>query len=258
MIIRTISIRKIKWLLLILPVCVILIAVLTGLLGNKAIGAYSQDKVIPIYSVDNNDKKVAITFDCAWGADDIPEILSVLKKEDVKATFFIVGNWADKYLKIVKMISDEGHDVANHGYSHLRMGGMDIGKTISEITLCDEKLNKITGQKIDLFRPPYGDYDNSLVNAAKDLGYYTIQWDVDSLDWKPGISREEIMSRINSRVKSGSIILFHNDTAHTAKLLPEIISNLKRGGYGFLPVSKMILKQNYYIDYTGRQKSIVK
>ena len=182
--------------------------------------------------------------------------MSVLKKEDIKATFFIVGQWAEKYPQIVKMISDDGHDIGNHSYSHLRMGGMDIGKTISEITMCGKKLNEITGQKIDLFRPPFGDYDNSLVNAAKDLGYYTIQWDVDSLDWKPGISRQEIMRRITSRVKPGSIILFHNDTVHTAKLLPEIISNLKKEGYGFLPVSKMILREAYYIDFEGKQKII--
>lgn len=254
MIIRTVNGRKIiKYLLLFTTAAVAIIAFFL-LACSKVVGAFEQAKELPIYSVETDEKKVAITFDCAWGADDIPDILDTLKKNDVKAAFFMVGQWAEKYPDTVKRIADEGHDVANHGYSHLRMGILDRNKIKSEIEKCGSVLTEITGSKIDLFRPPYGDYNNDVINIARDLGYYTIQWDVDSLDWKPGISPSEIKDRVMRKVKNGSIILFHNDTAQTAKLLPEIITGLKNRGYKFLPVSRLIIRDNYIIDLEGRQK----
>jgi peptidoglycan/xylan/chitin deacetylase (PgdA/CDA1 family) len=134
------------------------------------------------------------------------------------------------------------------------MGSIDTNKVKSELTKCTELISNITGTKTNLFRAPYGDYNNSVINTAKDLGYYTIQWDVDSLDWKPGIAMNEIISRVTTRAQPGSIILFHNDTANTAKSLPTIIFALKAKGFGFVPVSKMIYKNGYYMDVNGRQK----
>ena len=179
---------------------------------------------------------------------------STLKNADIKATFFIVGQWAEKYPDTVRMIAAGGHDIANHSYSHLRMGIMDRGRIRNEIVKCGDMLEKLTGGRTELFRAPYGDYGSNAVSVARGLGYYTIQWNVDSLDWKPDIGREEIMTRIYDRVKPGSIILFHNDTLHTAGILPDIIQGLENMGYGFLPVSKMILRENYMIDFDGCQK----
>lgn len=194
------------------------------------------------------------SIDSAWGADDIPQILEVLKGRDVKATFFIVGQWADKFPDKVKMIAAEGHDIANHSYSHLRMGALDHARITSEIQLCGDKLGEVSGKKIDLFRPPYGDYSNNVVAAARKLGYYTIQWNVDSLDWKPDIGIEEIKNRVVTKLDPGSIILFHNDTAHTAAILPEIIDTVKNMDYRLVPVSELILRDNFYMDFDGRQK----
>lgn len=234
----------------------LLILLITAVIlqGTGAIRVFSQNPKIPIYSVECGEKKAAITFDCAWGADDIPDILDVLKKADVKATFFIVGQWAEKYPDKVRMIALAGHDIANHSYSHLRMGSLDRNKIKNEIELCGRKLSELSGTKVDLFRVPYGDYSGAVVDEAEKLGYYTIQWNVDSLDWKPDIGKEEIMSRVMSKVKPGSIILFHNDTAHTAGLLPGIIEGLKSSGYEFVPVSELILRGDYTVDFEGRQK----
>ncbi|HOL92486.1 MAG TPA: polysaccharide deacetylase family protein [Clostridiales bacterium] len=226
---------------------------LPALHGDFA-GVFAAGREIPIYSVETGEKLAAITFDCAWGADDIPQILDTLKEADIKATFFMVGQWAEKNPEMVKEMAMEGHDLANHSYSHFRMGSLDREMQSSEIKKCGDVIEKISGKKCDLFRAPYGDYSNSLIQEARKLGYFTIQWDVDSLDWKPGISREEIKQRIRSRVRNGSIILFHNDTPHTAKLLPEIIEELQSGGYKLVPVSQMILRDNYIIDHEERQK----
>lgn len=242
-----------------MPACLFLLAAVCLLISLPALhgdfaGVFAAGREIPIYSVETGEKLAAITFDCAWGADDIPQILDTLKEADIKATFFMVGQWAEKNPEMVKEMAMEGHDLANHSYSHFRMGSLDREMQSSEIKKCGDVIEKIAGKKCDLFRAPYGDYSNSLIQEARKLGYFTIQWDVDSLDWKPGISREEIKQRIRSRVRNGSIILFHNDTPHTAKLLPEIIEELQSGGYKLVPVSQMILRDNYIIDHEGRQK----
>lgn len=231
----------------------ILIICLAGMFRGGIVSVFSVEKELPIYYVDRSEKAVAITFDCAWEADDIPDILKALDAEGAKATFFIVGDWAKRFPDKVKMIYEHGHDVANHSDTHLRMGSIEDSRIKDEILNCTKKLEDITGAKTDLFRAPFGDYNNNVIKIARDLGYYTIQWDVDSLDWKPGISQQEIISRINDKVKNGSIILFHNDTPHTAKLLPQILKSLKKDGYGFLPVSKMIIRDNYNIEYDGKQ-----
>lgn len=244
--------RKVRMVVLLLLLAAALAVALMDTPGIAQV--FNQQKELPIYYVDRQDKKVSITFDCAWGAGDIADILNTLEKEEIRATFFIVGQWADKFPDAVKMIAEKGHDIANHSNTHIRMGAADKSRIFNEIRDCGQKLEVMSGQKVNLFRPPYGDYNDVAIRTARELGYHTIQWDVDSLDWKPGISRQEILSRITKKVTSGSIILFHNDTPHTAKLLPTIIAELKKQGYGFEPVSKLIYTDHYYMDVDGKQK----
>ncbi len=220
----------------------------------NSINVFSNHRVLPIYSVETDRNLVSITFDCAWGAGDIPTILEILKKENVRASFFMVGQWGEKYPDAVKLIANDGHDVANHGYSHLRMSTIGKEKCRSEIELCNQKLGEISGTKVILFRPPYGDYNNTVIETCNELGSYPIQWNVDSLDWKKDMSRQAILDRILKRTKSGSIILFHNDTQYTVELLPQIISQLTAKGLDFVPVSELIMKDNYYMDDQGRQQ----
>lgn len=222
--------------------------------NKNNISVFNPGRALPIYSVDSKDNNIAITFDCAWGASDIPEILKTLREEKIKATFFVVGGWAEKYPDTVKMIASEGHDIANHSYSHLKMGSISREKIKEEIVKCSDLVKNLTGKDSKLFRAPYGDYNNAVIEEANKLGVYTIQWDVDSLDWKPGITQEEIKDRIFKKSNRGSIILFHNDTPHTSKILKDIITVLKEKNYKFLPVSQMIYKENYEIDADGRQK----
>lgn len=216
---------------------------------------FKPERKLPIYSVQTEKNTVSITFDCAWGAGDIPTILEILKKENVRASFFMVGQWAEKYPDAVKLIAQSGHDVANHGYSHLRMSTIDKEKCKSEIVQCNQKLEEISGVKVTLFRPPYGDYNNTVIETCNEVGSYPIQWNVDSLDWKKEMSRQSILDRILKKTKPGAIILFHNDTQYTVELLPRIIQELKGQGFIFLPVSEMIMKENYYIDDQGRQQN---
>lgn len=226
-------------------------AILTQELLSSAISTYKED--IPIYSVNTSEKKCAITFDCAWGADDIPNILNILEKNDVKASFFIVGTWAEKYPDMVKLIADKGHDVANHGYSHLHMSNLPMDKISQEIKRCTDVLEKISGQKVTLFRPPYGEYDSNTVKCATQLGYQTIQWDCDSLDWKKTMTPQMIHTRVTTNTKEGSILLFHNDTQYTEKVLPAILKTLKENGYSMVKLTDLLMKDNYKIRFDGRQ-----
>ena len=237
-------------------IALVIILTLFFLMGVtvKSVDVFNTERHLPIYSVETPSNAVSITFDCAWGADDIPAILETLKKENVKATFFMVGQWAEKFPDAVRLIAKDGHDIGNHGYSHLRMSSIGKEKCKSEIVFCNQKLEEISGVKVNLFRPPYGDYNNTVVDTCNELECYPIQWNVDSLDWKKEMSRDAILDRILKRTKSGSIILFHNDTQYTSQLLPNIITELKAKGLGFVPVSELIMKDNYYIDDQGRQQ----
>jgi peptidoglycan/xylan/chitin deacetylase (PgdA/CDA1 family) len=122
-----------------------------------------------------------------------------------------------------------------------------------ELTSSTNAIEKITGKKVELFRAPYGDYDDELIKTSSNLGYYTIQWDCDSLDWKD-LSATDIAMRVINGVKSGSIILMHNNGLHTAEAVPIIIETLKNRGYTFVTVGELIYRENYTIDSTGLQK----
>jgi len=207
---------------------------------------------IPIYSVENSNGNVSITFDCAWGAHDIPEILRILKEKNVKATFFVVGEWARRNPEEAKMIAEQGHDLANHSENHFKMSVLNRDKIKKEILDCTKTIEEIAGVKTDLFRAPYGDYNDTVISVARQSGYYTIQWSLDSLDWKPGMTEEAILNRI-SKVTSGDILLFHNDTSHTAKILSKVIDIIREKNLNPVPVSELILRENYVIRNDGRQ-----
>ncbi len=221
-------------------------------LDYKIIETISKGRLIPIYSVDINEPKIALTFDSAWGAEDIDSILKTLKKENVEATFFVLGQWAEKYPDVIKKMVADGHDVANHSYSHPHIASLSYEDIKGEIEKANETIEKISGKENDLFRAPYGEYTDNVIEVAEELGFYTIQWDVDSLDWK-NIGKEAIIKRVLDKTKNGSIILMHNGTEETANTLPEMITKLKEKGFNFVPVSELIYRENYRIDNTGKQ-----
>ena len=220
---------------------------------KQTAGAGTQStRSLPIYSVETQEKKIAISFDCAWGVDHTDALLDAMQKNGVTCTFFAVEFWVKKYPDYVKKITDAGHEIGTHSRSHPYMSKLDKAQIIDELTTSKTAIEEITGKKVTLFRPPYGDYNNLLIDTCKELGLYPIQWDVDSLDWK-NLSATEIALRIVNGAKNGSIILCHNNGLHTAEALPMIFSTLKNKGYEFVPISELIYTQNYYLDHNGRQ-----
>lgn len=231
------------------------LAVILGVICSVSTFAGGQRK-LPIYCVDCEDKKVALSFDAAWGNDDTEELIEILARYDAKATFFVVGAWVDKYPESVKQLHDAGHMIMNHSNTHPNMPSLSTEKKLDELNSCNRKIAAITGKTPTLFRPPYGDYDNATLDAAQSLNMFTIQWDVDSLDWKDNATPESICKRVTSKVKNGSIVLFHNDAEHTPEALPKILETLKNDGYEFVFVEDLIYKENYEIKHDGTQCKI--
>ncbi len=239
--------------MLIFSLCMILSAVLTvGAIVDKSISTSSAAKKLPIYAVETEEKKIAVTFDAAWTNQDTAQLIEVLKKHNAKATVFIVGDWAEKFPDSVKAFYDNGHTIANHSDTHKAFSKCSYKEIKEEIENCNKKLTKITGQPVTLVRAPSGDYTAQSLDVARELNMYMIQWDVDSLDYR-GLSVEEITERITSRTTNGSILLFHNGVENTAEALDKSLTALEQQGYSFVSVEELIYKDDFYLDHAGRQ-----
>ena len=212
----------------------------------------ASNRLLPIYSVEKEEKVLSISFDCAWGVEHTDTLLKVMEQNDVHCTFFAVEFWVRRYPEYAKKIVDAGHELGTHSRSHPYMSKLSKANIQSELTTSSQAIKEVTGQTPTLFRPPYGDYNDTLVQTATEMGLYTIQWDVDSLDWK-NLSAQEIAMRVINGAKNGSIILCHNNGLHTAEALPLIFSTLKNRGYTFVPIGQLIYRENYTLDVTGRQ-----
>ncbi|MBQ5591186.1 MAG: polysaccharide deacetylase family protein [Clostridia bacterium] len=224
-----------------------------GVGWNKTLTTTANAKKLPVYCVQTDKKQIAISFDAAWGNEDTGELIKILDKYDVKTTFFVVGEWVDKYPESVKQLSDAGHEIMNHSDSHPHMPQLSIEKMTEEINSCNDKIEKITGRRPTLFRAPYGEYSNQLIDVLAAQNMLCIQWDIDSRDWKEDYTTQKIVDGVLNNVKQGDIVLFHNAAKHTPEALPIILEKLISDGYEILPISKLILTNNFTINHEGRQ-----
>ncbi|MGA9174542.1 MAG: polysaccharide deacetylase family sporulation protein PdaB [Thermoactinomyces sp.] len=195
-----------------------------------------------IYSVDTNKKQVALTFDISWGEERTGPILDVLEQKGLKkATFFLSSPWAESHPDLVKRIVDMGYEIGSHGHRHDNYSTYNEQQIRTQIGKADTILTKLTGKKPKLIRFPNGDFDKRVLRIASQMGYTTIQWDTDSLDWmNPG--KEKIVKRVLNKVHPGDIILMHasDSCRQTHEALPEIIDSLRKQGYQFVTVSELI------------------
>ena len=212
----------------------------------------SSSRLVPIYRVNTEEKQVAISFDAAWGADKTQEIIDILADYEVTATFFLVGFWVDKYPEMVKAIDEAGLEIGTHSNTHPDMAKLDKDTIVSELETSISKIKDITGKEVKVFRPPYGSYNNTLLNVCSDLGLKAIQWDVDSLDWK-GLSASEVTNRVMQKAQNGSIILMHNNADNICDSLKLTLDWLVMKGYKVTSVGELIYSDNYTIDANGEQ-----
>ena len=221
-----------------------------------AVGASATQRQLPIYCVEKDYKVASLSFDAAWGNEDTQQLIDILGKYNVKVTFFVVGDWVEKYPESVKALYDAGHEIMNHSDDHAHFNSLSAGEIVADINACSDKSEEVTGVRPTLFRPPYGEYDDHVIAAVRSMGVEPIQWSVDSLDWKD-LSAAEITRRVMSKIHPGGIVLFHNAAIHTPEALPGIIEGLLQEGYELVPISQLIIRGDcgvdYTIDHTGKQ-----
>ncbi|HHY98240.1 MAG TPA: polysaccharide deacetylase family protein [Firmicutes bacterium] len=240
----------------------LLLAIAARFVGDLLVGACRMvmstmsERLVPIYSVARDDKKVSLSFDAMWGTDYTDKILAILRKHGIKTTFFLGGYWLEKYPDYVKKIASEGHEIGNHTYSHPHLNALSREQIREELMRAHDIIKSLTGKDSRLFRPPFGEYSNKVIEVAKECGYETIQWSVDSLDWQD-LSAQAIVDRIMGKIHNGAIILMHNNGTHTAEAVETLIPMLKEQGYEIVPISELLIKGEYYIHpHTGEQRPV--
>ena len=218
------------------------------------VSVVSGKRELPIYCVNRDDNKISISFDAAWGGDKTLGILDLLDEYNIKTTFFLVDIWTQKYPELVKEIVARGHEIGNHSTSHPQMSKLNETQIAKELNTQADNVLAIAGVRPVLFRPPYGDYNNRVITTARAQGFVPIQWSVDSLDWK-NRGAPEIINRA-TKVKSGDIVLFHNDSQYILDALPAVLKYYAENGYSVVPISEILLTGETTIDIQGRQQPV--
>ena len=223
-----------------------------GPLKQDSTEVLASKRVLPVYSVEREDKVISVSFDASWGGDKTLRILDILDEYDARATFYLVGIWVDKYPELVQAIHERGHEIGNHSDSHPHMTQLSDTQMRKELQGMSDKVEAITGQRPTLFRPPYGDYNNQVITVAREEGYEAVQWSVDSLDWKNrGV--EDLIKRATANVQPGDIILFHNDSQYIVDALPTILKTYRDQGFTMIPCGEILLSGETTIDVQGKQ-----
>lgn len=237
-----------------LPLMLLLLCCVYTMGPGESITVLAGARQLPVYCVERDDNAVSISFDASWGGDKTLAILDILDRYNIKTTFFLVDIWTQKYPELVKEILARGHEIGNHSLTHAHMNKLDEAGVIKELSGMADGLEKVAGVRPVLFRPPYGEYNDRVVATARAQGYEVVQWSVDSQDWK-NRGAQDIITRA-TRVQSGDIILFHNDSEYIVQALPEVLSYYAKNGYNVVPVSEILLTGETQIDVQGRQRPL--
>ena len=217
-----------------------------------SVTASSTQRQLPIYCVEREQKMCSVSFDAAWGNEDTQILIDILARYNVKATFFCVGDWAEKYPESVKALHDAGHEVMSHSNHHDHYNSLTAEEIVADVTASNRRIAASTGVTPTLIRCPYGEYDDHVISAIRSMGMEPIQWNVDSLDWKD-YDAGTICKRVRDKLCPGSIVLFHNAALHTPEALPSVLEYMIQEGYAVVPIGQLIYTENYTIDHTGRQ-----
>ncbi len=204
--------------------------------------AVTRDYFSPVFQGNPERKEVSITVNVAWGEEEIPGMLEVFRQNSVQATFFFVGDWVKKFPDLVRAISTDGHEIANHGLYHGHPNTMSRDELNRLILDNARLLAEVTGEPpAKLFAPPYGEFNEQVVSVAGNLGYRTILWTIDTVDWKRP-APEVIARRVLEKIEPGAIILMH-PTAPTVAALDGIIKSLKAQGYTLVTVGRLLREE---------------
>lgn len=205
--------------------------------GGGATSVFSKNDYAPIYR-GNGENCVSLMINVYWGNEYLAEMLQILKKYEVKCTFFVGGSWVAKYPELLKDIASGGHEIGNHGYNHKQQSKLTYQQNVDEINSCNKIVFSYIGVTPTLFMPPSGDFGDNTVQASKDCDMKMIMWSRDTIDWRD--KREDlIFERCTKNIRSGELILMH-PTLCTKNVLEKVICTLKEGGFKLVTVSENI------------------
>lgn len=202
---------------------------------------FTEEIQDPIRKGDSNINKMAFTCNVDWGNDEIPKILNILEEKEIKITFFVTGRWALKNPELLKSIYSKGHEIGNHAYNHKMHSKISEEENYNQIKKTEEVIMNILGIRPKYFAPPSGDFNNTTLKVANNLGYKTILWSVDTIDWRDGSSKDIIIVRVMKKPHKGAILLMHPKPA-TVEALPYLIDKIKEEGIEIGRVSDLIEK----------------
>lgn len=221
----------------IIVICFFL-GLIVGMVQNELAIPTLHTSGMPFYHGVRGNNNISLTINVDWGEEYLPGMLRILHENNVPVTFFVTGSWAKKHGDLLSEISRLGHEIGNHGYSHAHPKNLNKGNLIELIKKNEELIFNITGKRTKIFSPPYGEVDERISTIANSLGYSTIMWSADTIDWqKP--APEVIYQRAINKVDDGGIILMH-PTEPSLYALEDIIITLKKRGYNFVTVSELI------------------
>lgn len=234
--------------------CLVVASFTTIGILEEAAQTVATSRKLPIYCVETQKKEIALTFDAAWGNSDTDVLIELLEKNGAKATFFTTGEWVEKYPEDVRKLYAAGHEIQNHSDKHPHPNELSYESLVQDTAACDEKIYAITGIYPTLYRAPYGEYNDKVIETMKSMRKQVIQWDVDSVDWKDP-TPDEMVQRVLSKVGNGSILLFHNDAKNTPQALEKLLPELKNQGYKIKCVSEILIKGKFRMNNEGRMIS---
>ncbi|MDD2573147.1 MAG: polysaccharide deacetylase family protein [Bacillota bacterium] len=223
--------------IVLMALCVVL---LTAIVFN-VFKFYTQTRPVfggPIYKGSKESSGIAFACNVDWGSEHLPDMLKILDAAGIRATFFVTGRWAENNEELLKLITDSGHTIGNHGYSHSDHSKLNYDQNLSEIQKTQSIIEQITGKTPKYFAPPSGAYNRDTDRAAKDLGCKMIMWSIDTIDWKrDGVDR--IIERVDKKMHGGGIVLMH-PTDQTLEALPTMINNIMDRGFEILPLEDIV------------------
>jgi peptidoglycan/xylan/chitin deacetylase (PgdA/CDA1 family) len=222
--------------------------------GAVAVVEMTSRHQTPIYAVERDDRALALTFDAAWASGQLEEILAVLEKERVSATFFLSGYFLERYPDLARRIASLGHEVGNATFTNPHLTSLSAVEIANEIAKNHTLIKSVTGQEAKVFRPPFGEYNDEVIGRARALGYQTVLWSVDSMDWRnPAV--DLVADNLARDARPGAIVLLHIRGRNTASALAKALPVLKRKGLKPALLSDLLLTKDYYVEKdTGVQK----
>ena len=206
---------------------------------------------LPVYSVQTEEKCLALTIDAAWDTDKTQFILDTLDRYDIHATFFLCGVWVDAYPEFVKEIAARGHEIGNHSLTHPHMSKLSKQEIERELLDLNAEIERLTGTACTLFRAPFGEYNDTVVSTVRELGFEIVQWNIDTVDWKESRTADAILATVKEKLAPGSIILCHNNGYAIEEYLPKLLAFVTQEGYSFVTVSDLLPKGERDIDGNG-------